>query len=354
MYLIATDEAGYGPKLGPLVVAGTVWHLPGIQSNSAGVEDSFDRLTTPVTIDGQSFKIDDSKRVYKAGSGLLGLQQTVGAALQHVGVRSNDLFEVLNHLCPDDLNSILATPWLATPELYAKGREALDLQGQNTKRDLNLSANASGVGNNTASTSLFRIEEDQAEAREVNLATHWFSESLNLVSVGARVVTARDFNLLCRQGYNKSDLLSMTTLGLVRKLLETCRVSEPTSVYCDRHGGRRYYAGVLQDQLAEEFVRVMSETRSQSVYEISHAKRPVRVHFTVKGDRFAPVAYSSLIAKYLRERLMRQLNHFFIERACDRLEPTAGYPVDAERFLREVGRIRQDEKISDEDLIRER
>ena len=26
--LIGTDEAGYGPNLGPLTVAATAWHLP--------------------------------------------------------------------------------------------------------------------------------------------------------------------------------------------------------------------------------------------------------------------------------------------------------------------------------------
>ncbi len=28
MLLIATDEAGYGPKLGPLVIVATAWHVP--------------------------------------------------------------------------------------------------------------------------------------------------------------------------------------------------------------------------------------------------------------------------------------------------------------------------------------
>ena len=27
-YLIGTDEAGYGPNLGPLVISATVWQVP--------------------------------------------------------------------------------------------------------------------------------------------------------------------------------------------------------------------------------------------------------------------------------------------------------------------------------------
>ena len=34
-YLIGTDEAGYGPNLGPLVISASVWHVPdGLPSGS--------------------------------------------------------------------------------------------------------------------------------------------------------------------------------------------------------------------------------------------------------------------------------------------------------------------------------
>ena len=39
-YLIGTDEAGYGPNLGPLVISATVWEAP----DGVGGEDLFDRL----------------------------------------------------------------------------------------------------------------------------------------------------------------------------------------------------------------------------------------------------------------------------------------------------------------------
>ena len=41
-YLIGTDEAGYGPNLGPLVISATVWEAP----DGVGGEDLFGRLAT--------------------------------------------------------------------------------------------------------------------------------------------------------------------------------------------------------------------------------------------------------------------------------------------------------------------
>ena len=35
LHVIGTDEAGFGPNLGPLVVSATVWQMPG----GIGVED---------------------------------------------------------------------------------------------------------------------------------------------------------------------------------------------------------------------------------------------------------------------------------------------------------------------------
>jgi ribonuclease HII len=39
-YLLGTDEAGYGPNLGPLVISATVWETP----DEINGESLFDRL----------------------------------------------------------------------------------------------------------------------------------------------------------------------------------------------------------------------------------------------------------------------------------------------------------------------
>ena len=65
---------------------------------------------------------------------------------------------------------------------------------------------------------------------------------------------------------------------------------------------------------------------------------------------------SSMIAKYLRERLMGSFNEFFSARhqGAGPLKPTAGYPVDADRYLADIRPIIEAEKIARDELIRSR
>jgi ribonuclease HII len=76
------------------------------------------------------------------------------------------------------------------------------------------------------------------------------------------------------------------------------------------------------------------------------------VHFRVRADaQHLEVALASLIAKLIRELLMERFNAFFA--AHDgALHPTAGYPEDARRWLRDTVALRQQLELPDHLLIR--
>ncbi len=75
------------------------------------------------------------------------------------------------------------------------------------------------------------------------LLQQWRSTGIELSDVRARVITAEHFNSICGSGSNKADLLSESTLGLVRKLSDLHGTDEPNvAVFCDRHGGRSFTA----------------------------------------------------------------------------------------------------------------
>ncbi len=317
MYLIATDEAGYGPKLGPLIIVATAWKLPGESLNRSELAALFSGLSSPAEYGERTVTIDDSKRVFRQGDGLQSLHTVVSAGLNWCGAPQRSFPEILSYLCPDDLSAIGHTPWLAP------------------------AAPISMIGSTATKA----------------LVEHWARPGIELVDVKARVIPARDFNVACTDGFNKADLLSGSTLGLVRDLVDALPAMSPQgSVYCDRHGGRRYYAAPLQHQFPDWLLSVVGESKEESKYSLNLQGTRLDFHFTVKGDRFTPVAFSSLVAKYLRERFMESLNAYF---ACrfdgeQTLTPTAGYPVDADRFLHQIATIRKQEQIDDLDLVRMR
>src|SRR5262245_57685824 len=83
---IGVDEAGYGPNLGPLVVAATVWEV------ADGIDcETFYKLLRRVIVNTVEKAGDrrvvwaDSKAVYKAGNGFDHLERGVLAALATFG-----------------------------------------------------------------------------------------------------------------------------------------------------------------------------------------------------------------------------------------------------------------------------
>ena len=60
MLLIATDEAGYGPKLGPLIVAASMWRIPTSTATEDDLAERFSLLREPISIGDSRVVIDDS------------------------------------------------------------------------------------------------------------------------------------------------------------------------------------------------------------------------------------------------------------------------------------------------------
>ncbi|MCA9138018.1 MAG: hypothetical protein KDB00_14700, partial [Planctomycetales bacterium] len=202
------------------------------------------------------------------------------------------------------------------------------------------------------------IAESVSTAAAEPLAQRWSRGVAQLTHLQSRVITAKAFNRLCGGGMNKSDLLSQTTLTLVKTVLDQLQIpdGESVHVFCDRHGGRRYYAGPLQSVFDAVLVQVIAESKTESSYRVPYDGRDFTIRFTVKGDSFTPVAFSSMVAKYLREKAMESLNDYFASLHSGKhpLQPTAGYPVDADRFLADIRPIIKKQNIDLSDLVRSR
>jgi len=321
-YLIGTDEAGYGPKLGPLVVTVTVWHVPGDPCRC----DLYRMLGALVTGErnhrateqSPRLLIADSKLAYRRAAGLAGLERGVlsAVAVAHQTVRS--WCELCERIAPELLCQRDGLPWLCDydAELPADldRRELDDLQSR------------------------FREGLEKAGVRIVGLRSH--------------VIFPPRFNELVEQYGNKATALSEITVGLLAEAIAGLD-GEPVHVVCDKHGGRNYYAALLQHHFPDVCVAVCRESRMESVYAWDDASRHVSVLFRPAGEAALQTALASMASKYLRELAMQALNRFWCQRVSG-LRPTAGYAVDARRFKHEIHAVQTALGIDDALIWRSR
>jgi ribonuclease HII len=300
--VIGTDEAGYGPNLGPLVVAASVWRVP----EGMPVDDLYGPLAHVVSAAGDPDRVQiaDSKVVYKSGCGLAGLESVVLGLMQLLGQPVAEWHALWRALARLDRGDLSADHWHANWELALPAAAP--------------PAEPARIAQ--------RLSQGMASAE------------IELLALQARAVFPSRFNELVRHLGNKAALLSLTTLGLVAELLEEVPVGSRVTVTCDKHGGRDYYAALLQHVFPDTWVRVLREAAAESNYRFSYAGRRIEFRFVVQGERHLPTALASMTAKYLREMAMLPFNAFW-QRHVPGLKPTAGYATDSRRFLADIADV---------------
>ncbi len=327
MLLIGTDEAGYGPNLGPLVIAATAWRLPLDGNGTSGWSgdlasrpetDLYTRLQTVVTPAAHARRdvpvrlpIADSKQIHASAAGLGGLESGVLTFADAATIASwRDLWPRLAPRCPP--------PWECGP--FYDGYDAA------TPRF-------------SAASELTVWKQRVTEALD--------AAGIECLALRAVTVFPRQFNEQLEAGGGKADILSGATLGLVRDLLDEFQAGAPALVLCDKHGGRSKYLDWLQRVWPDPWVEAREESLAASRYRWGRAQDRVEIEFRARGESAFPCALASMAAKYLRERAMEAFNAFWQARIPD-LRPTAGYPEDAKRFRQAVAAHLQHLAIPDD------
>lgn len=321
-YLIGTDEAGYGPNLGPLVISATVWEAP----DGVGGEDLFGRLGHVIAEriadvsdnGGPRVAMADSKKLYTPDKGLRHLERGLWAALGLCGHRPGQWRDAWHALAPEAVRRLPAAPW------YADYNEPAPVD----------------VG----------VEEiaPLADALQTGLA----AAGVRLVAVQSRVIFADEFNDLLDRYGSKGIGLSYETLALAARMIEPLPAS-PISVICDKHGGRNRYGPLLSRYFPDWVIEIHGEARERSVYRFGPAERRVEFCFRTKAESCLPAALASMASKYLRELAMRAFNDYWGQRVPG-LRPTAGYPEDAKRFRADIAETQARLHISDRVLWRKK
>lgn len=294
-WIVGIDEAGYGPNLGPFVMTAVACRAPDrhLGANLWKVlrktvrkhaDDADDRVL-----------IDDSKLVYGTAEGLGALEAGVLATIGN------------GHL---DLDAYVAD--LACPS-HAELKQEIWYLG--TTR---LPAAADGEHCH-ASRQRFH---DCCQAGEITWGT-----------AASVVVCAGRFNALVERWGSKGTVLGQCLAELLAHIPAD---DEPVHYFIDKHGGRNFYAAMLQQALPDGMVVAREESAQRSRYEVLGLPRLVTFTFEPRADgSHLCVALASMASKYLRELLMQEFNAFW-QAKVPGLKPTAGYPADASRFFRAI------------------
>ena len=336
--IIGTDEAGYGPNLGPLVVTATSWQVPA----DLECEQMWDLLSVVLTNSPQRndprLHIADSKQVYSPVNGLLDLETGV--------------------------LSFLGTLDMAPATTRELGR---CLAGQifdtNSQQDPTLS-------HGNAALPLAAFPDEINEFRN-SILNAFEQTGVRLLGIRSRIMFPPEFNHLVDKTGSKGIILSHCTLQLIRSLcpaefrdanstgpasaasrslfsIDPCVETDSPSdtdavscqaasnvgsvhVFCDKHGGRNRYDAVISEHFDDQFVFRREESTAVSRYRMGK----VEFCFRTKAEELLPVALASMVSKYVRESLMEDFNAFWQYHLPD-LKPTKGYPLDARRFRQAI------------------
>ena len=387
VFVVGTDEAGYGPNLGPLVVGASCWQI----ETDEPFGDGFLAFGDPPAPDGAKPDKKKKKKSAPTGPTLFDLDTD-----RDDPYATRRLIERLNAgLAPiADRKGIF--PLVDSKKLYGASKSLAALERSFLLAAALIDANAlTGASFRSVLQRVAREPKDgpappwedgfdaalpldpKTGAASGLLETlpqiraRFAAEKIALADISARRVQPGEFNALVDRLGLKSDLIANVTLSAAVETVARTSGVEKEPVYvvlCDKLGGRDRYAPILAERFPGAELRVLKESREASVYRlVAEAGRdrtdasvafraPVKLefHFTAKGESNAPTALASICAKYFRELSMKAFNGYWRAAVGPGLAPTAGYPVDALRFRADVDAARVKLGVSEDAFWRKK
>jgi hypothetical protein len=308
--LAGMDEAGYGPYLGPLLVAWTAFRVPD-PAPDVPAPCLWKTLRAAVRKHptGAEAKVwvADSKLVRPRKDGLRLLELATLSFIHHLeGAPTSTLGELLEALWCDPVRYD-GCPWyegLAQVRLPAHGWPG------------EIAARAERIGRAC----------DEAE--------------VTFLGAASLALPEWEFNEGLGEGENsevsvsKAEVMQVQAFAPLLLELRSRFPGESIEVVADKHGGRDFYAPLLGRIFPGAPIEAVVESSRCSHYRIATRHGPLSIRFEPEADqRHFTTALASMTCKYLRELFMDRLNAFFRTRVNPDLRPTAGYPGDAERFI---------------------
>lgn len=331
--MIGIDEAGFGPMLGPLCVGMSAFLIEDWKEGdqkpclwkalSSGVcREARDKRGRIAFADSKELKLpNDVAETNARRHPLMHLERGVLAA---AGNLESDSVPLSDRELHEILGAVLeGHPWY---------------EGDPIALPVSTNAPVMGIAAN--------LLADAFERGKVKLA-----------SMRCRVMNEREFNGILHEAGNKGEVCIAALADHLRFVIGVIEQYPDAAVRiaCDKLGGRDNYALVLERLLPEWECAILEQSAEKSNYELRRKGTTkaegeptpnslprgggFRISFQPEAEKeHLPVALASMIAKYVRELAMQRFNRYWSVRMPE-LKPTAGYTLDARRWLADASRI---------------
>ena len=338
MLLIGIDEAGYGPKIGPLCHGYCALRCP--DPTGSEPPDVW-KILKPSVMRHPAYEgaitVDDSKKIYSPATGLNLLRQGVAAFLECIGSSEPGVAVIGSET--EMLRAMYERILPAADRVLLEEDAWGCLPADVAISTADLEAQAATEGAEKQKTRAKKVRKSRRRIPPLREALA--NTGINVVALGARALSARHYNTAMVTGNNKADVNWSVIAAQFTQMMQLAAPGENVYAVIDRQGGRKFYAGKIGALFPGAMPWVEVETQRKSVYKIEQDNRTVRVAFLVEADgETLPVALASMAAKLARELCMLRLNAYF-KKHLPELRPTAGYYGDANRFLRETKVVRE-------------
>jgi hypothetical protein len=346
-FIAGVDEAGYGPRLGPLVISAVVFEIP--RRGGCLWEELRPVVSKRYSRSADALPVGDSKKIFSTKRGIASLEKTVLTFCPPARMPTR-LYDLLNDLAPSDYEP--EGPWYDAADTTIPVETE---QGEIERLQANLRGKMRSAG-----VALRRAYTLPIHPCRMNRALDMTGDARRKSGSAASPQeksahqggSCTDFRATWAPA-NKSVFLFEETLTLIKRLLEEFG-SHDLEIVADKQGGRHYYGPLLEQAFPRARLEAVREGPGESVYFLEAFSGRTRLSFRKSGESGClAVALASMFSKYIRELFMAAFNRYW-QRRQPGLRRTSGYPVDAARFLKDIAPRLDEMNVDRQILVRMR
>lgn len=312
-WYVGIDEAGYGPSLGPFVMALTA---VGFNRKCDDGESCWDLLAPLIgKAEGRNKSkasrliVDDSKKINGMANG----------------------------------RSLLGKPW----------RTLFDHSLPSSLAINDFLSRVDCIGREELVQEVWWIADEPVNLQKIEVRSPEPNDIYPKFKAKLLVQNVKNFNQICRENGSKAAVSARAWTLLMRSFLESLGSGESIRVITDKHGGRNQYGRMIDNAFEkDEWIVPEREHSNESVYRVFGTNLDIGFWFMPRAESVCPmVALASMLAKHLREEAMQIFNKWWSIHVSG-LRPTAGYPGDARRFIETIQPVANQMGIGMDEIVR--